>query len=103
MAASAEDRPPGEKVKMTVSERSLDALGAALEDWLAGQARAPGRPTVTGVRVPDTGGLSSTSVLFEASWGGAGAAARLLRGPDGARGERACRCSPATTCPASSR
>jgi hypothetical protein len=52
---------------MTVSERSLDGLGAVLEGWLAGQAGVPGRPTVTGVRVPDTGGLSSRSVLFEAS------------------------------------
>jgi hypothetical protein len=73
VTASAEDRPRDEKVKMTVSERSLDGLGAVLEGWLAGQAGIPGRPTVTGVRVPDTGGLSSRSVLFEASWAGEGA------------------------------
>jgi hypothetical protein len=69
VATPAEDRVPGEKVKMTVSERSLGAVGAALESWLASRAGTPGPPTVTGVRVPDTGGLSSTSVLFEADWG----------------------------------
>jgi len=31
VTAPGEDRPPGEKVKMTVSERSLDGLGTALE------------------------------------------------------------------------
>ena len=62
------DRPPGEKRKMTVSERSLGELAAALQDWLASQPGAPGRPTVSGVRLPESAGLSSTSVLFEVSW-----------------------------------
>jgi aminoglycoside phosphotransferase (APT) family kinase protein len=61
---------------MTVSERSLDGLGAALESWLAGRDGVLGRPAVTGVRVPDTGGLSSRSVLFEASWAGEGGGRR---------------------------
>jgi aminoglycoside phosphotransferase (APT) family kinase protein len=69
VATPAEERVPGEKVKMTVSERGLGAVGAALESWLAGRDGTAGRPTVTGVRMPDTGGLSSTSVLFEADWG----------------------------------
>jgi len=73
---SAEDGPHDEPVKMTVSERSLDGLGPVLEGWLAGRPGAPGRPSVTGVRMPDTGGLSSTSVLFEASWPGEGAGQR---------------------------
>jgi len=71
MAASAAGRSPGEKVKMTVSERSVAALTAALQDWLAGRPGEPGRPAVSGVRMPESGGLSSTSVLFEASWTGA--------------------------------
>jgi aminoglycoside phosphotransferase (APT) family kinase protein len=73
MTASAADRVPGEKRKMTVSERSTGALAAALQDCLADWL--PG-PAVSGVRIPDSGGLSSTSVLFEASWGSAGTAGR---------------------------
>jgi aminoglycoside phosphotransferase (APT) family kinase protein len=72
MTASAADRSHSEKRKMTVSERTLPALTAALQEWLAGRPGGPGRPTVSGVRMPDSGGLSSTSVLFEASWAGAG-------------------------------
>jgi aminoglycoside phosphotransferase (APT) family kinase protein len=74
---------PGDKRKMTVSQRSPARLGAALQDWLAGRLGEPGtagepgeqhgRPVVSGVTSPDNG-LSSTSVLFEASWkGGRGA------------------------------
>jgi aminoglycoside phosphotransferase (APT) family kinase protein len=70
MAASPADQSHSEKRKMTVSERSVPALTAALQDWLAGQS--PGRPTVTGVHVPDSGGLSNTSMLFEAAWPGTG-------------------------------
>jgi aminoglycoside phosphotransferase (APT) family kinase protein len=71
MAASA-DRSHGEQRKMTVSERTIPALAAALQEWLAGRRAGPGRPTVSGVRLPESGGLSSMSVLFEASWAGAG-------------------------------
>ena len=72
MTASAADRSHTEKRKMTVSERSIGALTAALQDWLASRSAGPGRPVVSGVRMPDTGGLSSTSVLFEATWASAG-------------------------------
>ncbi len=44
------DRPPGEKRKMTVSERSVGDLATALQDWLASRPGAPGQPTVSGVR-----------------------------------------------------
>jgi aminoglycoside phosphotransferase (APT) family kinase protein len=73
MTASAADRSHSEKIKMTVSERSTGALTAALQGWLASQAAGPGRPTVSAVHMPDSGGLSSTSVLFEACWDGEGA------------------------------
>lgn len=69
MALPLRDVPLDEKVKLTVSERTVAALGSALENWLAGLAGAAGRPAVTGVRLPDTGGMSSTTVLFEADWG----------------------------------
>jgi aminoglycoside phosphotransferase (APT) family kinase protein len=68
MSVPAPDGSHTEKRKMTVSERSVTALTAALQAWLAGRPEGPGRPTVSGVRMPDSGGLSSTSVLFEALW-----------------------------------
>jgi aminoglycoside phosphotransferase (APT) family kinase protein len=74
MTASAEDRAPGERVKMTVSERSLGSIGTALENWLTGRLDRPQDLAVSEIRTPSNG-LSSTSVLFEASW----------RSPDGAR------------------
>ncbi|HEX6856234.1 MAG TPA: phosphotransferase family protein [Streptosporangiaceae bacterium] len=73
MTASAEDRAPGERVKMTVSERSLGSLGTALQDWLAGRLDRPRDLAVSEIRTPSNG-LSSTSVLFEASWLGPGGA-----------------------------
>jgi aminoglycoside phosphotransferase (APT) family kinase protein len=72
VTASAEDRRPDERRKMTVSERSIGALAAALESWLAGRLGHPGELTVGRVRMPGSGGLSSTSVLFEAGWTTAG-------------------------------
>ena len=75
MTASADDRAPGERVKMTVSERSIGALGTALHDWLDGRLNGPQELTVSEVRTPTGGnGLSSTSVLFEAGWTGQGGA-----------------------------
>ena len=62
------DRAPGEKIKMTVSERTADSLAAALRDWLAGRLGTSEAPVISDVRVPEFGGLSSTSVLFEAEW-----------------------------------
>ena len=75
MAVPAADGSHTEKRKMTVSERSIPALTAALRDWLAGRL-APLHPVVSEVAMPDSGGLSSTSVLFEASWPGEGAGHR---------------------------
>jgi aminoglycoside phosphotransferase (APT) family kinase protein len=52
---------------MTVSERSVTALAAGLETWLATRLNGQ-RPAISDVRMPDFGGLSSTSVLFDAAW-----------------------------------
>jgi aminoglycoside phosphotransferase (APT) family kinase protein len=68
----AADHPPGERRKMTVSERSAADIGAALEGWLAGKLGHPPELAISGVRMPGSGGLSSTSVLFEASWAAGG-------------------------------
>src|SRR5271166_5394261 len=62
------DRAPDEKIKLTVSRRSAESLAAALQGWLAATLATPDPPVLRGVRVPDSGGLSSTSVLFEAEW-----------------------------------
>ena len=56
------------KIKMTVSERSPEALAVALRDWLAARLGTENPPEITSVRMPESGGLSSTSVLFEAHW-----------------------------------
>jgi aminoglycoside phosphotransferase (APT) family kinase protein len=69
MTTPAADQSPTEKRKMTVSERSIPALTAGLQRWLAAGAALPGA-TVTDVRAPDSNGLSSTSVLFDVSWSG---------------------------------
>ena len=68
MTASAEERSPNERIKMTVSERGIGTLATALQDWLTDRLGRPGQLTVSGVRTPGSGGLSSTSVLFEANW-----------------------------------
>jgi aminoglycoside phosphotransferase (APT) family kinase protein len=84
VTASAEGRAPDERVKMTVSERSVSELGAGLTGWLTDRLReaeqaAGGSPdavnglTVHNPRLSGSGGLSSTSLLFEASWVSAGA------------------------------
>jgi aminoglycoside phosphotransferase (APT) family kinase protein len=66
--AAIEERPPGEEVKMTVSQRDVGALTSALQAWLAGQLPAGSKPEISDVRMPTSGGLSSTSVLFDAGW-----------------------------------
>ncbi len=81
MAAPAEDpaveqaaveRAPGERVKMTVSMRDADSLATALRGWLAERVGASPPPELTGARMPASGGLSSTSLLFEAAWSSEG-------------------------------
>ncbi len=65
---SPDERSPDERIKMTVTERSIGTLTTALQDWLTDRLGRPGQLTVSGVRMPGSGGLSSTSALFEASW-----------------------------------
>jgi aminoglycoside phosphotransferase (APT) family kinase protein len=62
------DRAPGERIKMTVSERNAEAVGRALAEWLAAKTGAAEPPVVANVRMPANAGLSSTSVLFDAEW-----------------------------------
>lgn len=73
---SPADHPPGEALKMTVSQRDVEALAAALRSWLADQLGVTDPPVVSNVRMPVSGGMSSTSVLFEADWVSGGEARR---------------------------
>jgi aminoglycoside phosphotransferase (APT) family kinase protein len=66
--AAPNDRSPDERIQMTVSERSPEALAPALAHWLGDQLGTAAPPVIAGVRMPESGGLSSTSVLFEATW-----------------------------------
>ena len=75
MTAPAE-RPPGERVPMTVSQRDAAALAEALRAWLGRQVGAAGPVRLSNVRMPASGGLSSTSLLFHASWEGTGGPGR---------------------------
>src|SRR5260370_29668698 len=70
MTGSGADRSHSEKLKMTVSERSIGALTGARQDGLAGRWAGPDRPTVSGVRMPDSGGLASAAGVFGACWAG---------------------------------
>ncbi len=67
MTASAE-RPHDEQVKLTVSERDPAALAAALHGYLTGKLAPGGDLTISDVRMPAAGGLSSTSLLFQVDW-----------------------------------
>src|SRR5262252_10630278 len=75
MTAPAE-RAPAERIKMTVSERSAEAIGRALAEWLSAKTSAAGSPVVANVRIPASAGLSSTSVLFDAEWTSSGQSRR---------------------------
>ncbi len=66
--AAPNDRSPEQQIKMTVSERSPAALADALAAWLGDQLGTAEPPVIDDVRMPESGGLSSTSVLFNATW-----------------------------------
>ncbi len=76
------DDPPeppavrGERIQMTVSTRDPETLAGALQEWLAGKLGLSEPPVISGVRMPPSGGLSSTSLLFEAEWSDGGAPRR---------------------------
>src|SRR5260221_68613 len=73
MTASAADRSHSEKLKMTVSERSIGALTVALQDWLAGRSAGPAPPAGGGGGVPRAGGRGGPSVGVARRSGGAAA------------------------------
>jgi aminoglycoside phosphotransferase (APT) family kinase protein len=62
------DRDVNTEVTLTVSERDVDGLKERLGRWV-GDLLGDGTPAeITALRRPEGGGLSSVSVLFDASW-----------------------------------
>ncbi len=62
------DRDPGDRYELTISARDLDDLAERLARWLAGKVHADDTPKITNLSRPQSGGMSSGSVLFDASW-----------------------------------
>ncbi|UGT56796.1 phosphotransferase family protein [Nocardia asteroides] len=62
----SEDQDPAARVSLTVSARDLDELSGQLAHWLAGAVGAP--VTVKNLSKPSAGGMSSTTILFDARW-----------------------------------
>lgn len=57
-----------EEVAMVTHTRDVDRLARGLADWLPDRLDADGEVAVDGVHVPEGGGLSSVTVLADATW-----------------------------------
>ncbi|MGY2026354.1 phosphotransferase family protein [Nocardia gipuzkoensis] len=72
------DEPdPAQRQQLTVSERDLDVLTGDLARWLDTKVSADELPRVSELSRPQSGGMSSTSILFDAEWSAGG---RVERG-----------------------
>lgn len=60
--------PPERRRQLTTSDRDLDELAEAIGRWLATKIPADQPPRIITIERPETGGLSSSSVLFHAEW-----------------------------------
>ncbi|WP_280382239.1 phosphotransferase family protein [Nocardia wallacei] len=67
MAADPEP-DPGQRRQLTTSARDLDDLAERLTRWLAARLDCDGPPKITNLTRPQAGGMSSSSVLFDAAW-----------------------------------
>lgn len=63
---SADD--PNQRWELTVSDRDNDELADQLAQWLATKVEADEPPRVTSLTKPQAGGMSSTTLLFDAEW-----------------------------------
>jgi aminoglycoside phosphotransferase (APT) family kinase protein len=70
------DRDPTEQVSMITHRHDLDRLGRGLAGWLRRPLDADADIELSGVHVPDGRGLSSVTLLAEASWTTRGTACR---------------------------
>ncbi|MBF6226724.1 phosphotransferase family protein [Nocardia abscessus] len=67
-----DDPDPAQRQQLTVSERDLDALAGDLARWLDTKVSADELPRVSELSRPQSGGMSSTSILFDAEWSAGG-------------------------------
>ncbi|MFE9784130.1 phosphotransferase family protein [Nocardia salmonicida] len=66
----SEDQDPAAQMSLTVSERDLDELAGQLTRWLTG--KVGGDVAVSNLSKPSSGGMSSTTILFDAEWSAGG-------------------------------
>ncbi|MGF6880890.1 aminoglycoside phosphotransferase (APT) family kinase protein [Nocardia sp. GAS34] len=66
--AAESDHDPEQAWHLTVSTRDLDETAARLASWLGTKVDCAGAAKVTGLTRPQAGGMSSTTILFDASW-----------------------------------
>ena len=59
---------PEQRWKLTTSARDLDDLTRRLATWLADRLGSDALPDIVGLSRPQAGGMSSSSVLFDAQW-----------------------------------
>lgn len=69
------DADPNQRRELTTTERDLDVLATELAQWLATKVEADAPPKVTSITRPTAGGMSSTTLLFDAEWSEKGEAA----------------------------
>ncbi len=65
-----ETRSPTERTELTVHERDPEQVAVGLAGWLSGALADGGPVEVVDLSMPESGGLSSVSVLFRARWAG---------------------------------
>ncbi|MEU6586951.1 phosphotransferase family protein [Nocardia sp. NPDC046763] len=66
---------PNQRMELTVSDQNLDELATELAQWLGTKVEADEPPQVTSITRPQAGGMSSTTLLFDAEWTEQGQAA----------------------------
>ncbi|MFI1913017.1 phosphotransferase family protein [Nocardia sp. NPDC020380] len=62
------DADPNQRQDLTVSGLDIDLLATELAQWLGTKVEADEEPKVTSITRPETGGMSSTTLLFDAEW-----------------------------------
>ncbi|MFD3702953.1 phosphotransferase family protein [Nocardia sp. NPDC058658] len=70
----SEEQDPAAQMSLTVSERDLDEFAGKLARWLTGKVGA--EVAVSNLDKPSAGGMSSTTILFDAEWSADGSSER---------------------------
>ncbi|WP_227980897.1 phosphotransferase family protein [Nocardia spumae] len=66
--ATESESDPGQRRQLTTSARDLDELAERLTGWLTERVDGSAVPVVSGLSRPQAGGMSSSSVMFDANW-----------------------------------